>query len=204
MAPLVAYVERLRAAYPDRDVPHFDPTQASVDARVLLLLEAPGRRGATVRRGSGFISPDNNDATAHNTWTLMKEAGLDRRYCLNWNVVPWYVGTDTKLSNPRSPELREAGPATRELLGLLLDLRVIVLLGDKAHAAWTALRIQQPPAFAAPHPSRQNLNSRPHYRPLILDALREAMRLATVWTAKPRPAGQKLRPALTSPCVLGQ
>jgi len=66
-ASVAGYVERLRASAPDRDVPHFDPTQASTDARVVLLLEAPGRRGATVRRGSGFISPDNDDATAENT-----------------------------------------------------------------------------------------------------------------------------------------
>jgi hypothetical protein len=178
MAPLTAYVRRLREARPDSDVPDFDPTQAGLDARVLILLEAPGRLGATIRRGSGFISPDNDDPTAENTWTLMLDAGLDRRWCINWNVVPWYVGTDAKLDRPSSADLLDAAPATRELLAILPNLRVILLLGGVAKAAWSSLGIAGPPAIAAPHPSPRNLRTRPHYRDLILNAMQEARQLA--------------------------
>jgi hypothetical protein len=178
MRPLTEYVERLRGERGQDDIPDFDPTQGGVDARVLLLLEAPGRLGATVRRGSGFISPDNSDPTAENTWRLMLEAGVDRRLAINWNVVPWYVGSDAKLDRPGSADLIAARAATRELLALLPDLRVVVLLGLVAHKAWDALGVSQPPALRTWHPSARSLNSRPENREHIRATLAEAWRIA--------------------------
>lgn len=58
VAPLTAFVERMRAERGQDAVPWFDPTEAGVNARILLLLEAPGARAAT-KRGSGFVSPVN-------------------------------------------------------------------------------------------------------------------------------------------------
>jgi uracil-DNA glycosylase len=61
VAPLTEFVERLRAAE-GAVVPWFDPTEGGVSARILLLLEAPGRKAALVAEGgSSFVSPDNND-----------------------------------------------------------------------------------------------------------------------------------------------
>lgn len=178
MAPLTEYVDRLRVDRHQNDIPYFDPTQAGTGARVLLLLEAPGRRGATVRRGSGFISPDNNDPTAENTWTLMRDAGLDRRYAVNWNVVPWYVGSDAKLDKPSSADIVAARPAARELLALLPDLKVVVLLGLVAQNAWAALGVDQPATLRTWHPSGRSLNGRPEYREHIRSTLAEATVLA--------------------------
>src|SRR5579872_4039607 len=65
MARLVKYTAGLR----DRglgEVPNFDPLDAGVDARVLFLFEKPGPKTAKDgrRKGSGFISRDNDDGTA--------------------------------------------------------------------------------------------------------------------------------------------
>ncbi len=78
VAPLTDFVRRLRASRAgDESIPWFDPTDAGVRARILLLLEAPGRR-ATAKQGSGFVSADNDDPTAENAWHLYREAGIDR------------------------------------------------------------------------------------------------------------------------------
>ena len=58
-------------------------------ARVLFLLENPGRR-ATSTRGSGFISADNNDDAAANFFRMRDQAALPRGQLIAWNVVPWY------------------------------------------------------------------------------------------------------------------
>ncbi len=69
VSPLTEYVERLRFARGGGEaVPWFDPTEAGITARILLLLEAPGPRaiGAGGPRpaaaGSGFISPPRGRA----------------------------------------------------------------------------------------------------------------------------------------------
>src|SRR5680860_1484559 len=95
IAPLTELVNRLRAERPEAFIPYFDPTEAGVGARILLLLEAPGRRSA-LEAGSGFVSSDNNDQTAQNLWELLRDAGIDRSCDLvTWNVVPWYIGDGT-------------------------------------------------------------------------------------------------------------
>jgi uracil-DNA glycosylase len=124
-APLTEFVERLRESRPDAAVPYFDPTEAGVEARILLLLEAPGPRAA-LDKGSGFVSPDNNDQSAQNIWTLLGEAGVDRgTEVVTWNVVPWYIGDGTRIRAVRSSDLDHAGDATMELLSLLPDVRAL-------------------------------------------------------------------------------
>ncbi|MDF1595714.1 MAG: uracil-DNA glycosylase [Acidimicrobiia bacterium] len=172
MVPLVAHVEQIRGERGTDRVPDFDPTEAGVEARVLLLLEAPGPRATRERGGSGFVSPDNNDATAENMWWLLREAGVDRRSeVATWNVVPWYVGDDHRIRGVRVGDLDEARPYVEELVTRLLpDLRVVLLLGRKASKGWARLKLDVP-SIEAPHPSPVNLNSRPDHRQLIRDAL---------------------------------
>lgn len=115
VAPLTAFVERLRRSKPQAAVPYFDPTEAGIGARILLLLEAPGRRSA-LEAGSGFVSPDNDDQTAQNMWQLLRDAGIDRgRDVVTWNVVPWYLGDGQKIRATQPSDLGEAQEATREL-----------------------------------------------------------------------------------------
>jgi hypothetical protein len=139
--------------------------------------EAPGRR-ATAKQGSGFISADNNDPTAENAWRLYREAGIDRRTdIVVWNVIPWYIGTDLAVRGWTRIDLEQARAALRDLLGLLPELRVVVLQGKAAQTAWGRLGIDMP-VIRSPHPSPKNLNTRPEMRAAILGALLEAKALA--------------------------
>jgi uracil-DNA glycosylase len=169
-------VQRLRASRGGDSIPNFDPTEGGVEASILLLFEAPGPR-ATTGRGSGFISPDNDDASAENMWHLLAEAEVDRRDIVNWNIVPWYVGDERRIRAVNRSDLQEAKPALEELLTLIPRVQVIVLLGRAAARGWGGLGLKLP-AVEAPHPSPRNLNSRPAARGQIRSALEQAKVLA--------------------------
>jgi hypothetical protein len=163
-------------------VPWFDPDDAGINARILLLFEAPGRRatGEAGPRpdacGSGFISLDNNDENAAATWRIFRDLNIDRsRDVLLWNIVPWYLGSDRRIRKPSDQELDEARPALVRLLGMLPELRVIVLFGDSALRGWRRAQIPFPILWA-PHTSPQSLNRHPENESLIRSALRIAQR----------------------------
>ncbi len=194
VAPLTAFVDELRAERGgDETVPWFDPTEAGVNATILLLMQAPGRKAALrAEGGSRFVSADNDDPTADNLWNLLRESDLDRAQdIVTWNVVPWYVER-TKVG---SKDLAEARPALRRLIELLPKLRVVVLLGNDARDAWFAARLPNNAiALTAPHPSPLSLNNRAERRPLLRDALVRAKALASA----PAPA-LETAPAERSP-----
>jgi uracil-DNA glycosylase len=177
VAPLTEFVRRLRAAH--GGVPWFDPTEAGIEAPILLLFENPGRR-ADAAQGSGFISADNDDKSAENMWRFFREAGIDRRRdIVAWNIVPWYLGDDRKIGEVRASDIEQARSALHELLRLLPQLRVVVLFGRKAQAGWR--RARPPidfPVLEAPHPSGRWLNGHPEDRAVIVARLRDARRLA--------------------------
>lgn len=174
MAALTEYVIRLRERHGQSVVPDFDPAEAGIKARILLLLEAPGAKATVERGGSGFVSPNNNDATANNMWHLLTEAGINRAAdVVTWNIVPWYIGDEQRIRGAEQQDLVEAREAITELLALLSNLKVVVLIGKAAAKGWAALGLNMP-ALYAPHPSPRNLNSRPWMRDEILNTLREA------------------------------
>lgn len=116
-------------------VPLFDPAEAGTDARVLVLLEAPGpmTNPDGARPGSGFISVDNDDQTAENCWRARDAVGLDSGV-LHWNIVPWYLGS--AATKPTATELAQGAMELRRLLPLLPDLRAVVLAGRHAQTGW--------------------------------------------------------------------
>ena len=143
IAPLTAYVTRLRALRGGGEsVPWFDPAGGGVHARVLLLLESPGPMATSQalenkkRRGSGFISPDNDDESAKNAYEARDAGGLRPDELVCWNVVPWYLG-DGNVKAPRTAEIEEALPFLSELLELLPRLEVVVTMGRKAQRGWS-------------------------------------------------------------------
>jgi hypothetical protein len=158
--PLRAWAEDL-AARRNVVVPQFDPAEAGVDAKVLFLLEAPGpmTNAGNARPGSGFISVDNHDATAANSWRARDAAGLHDGV-LHWNIVPWYLGTAKR--KPTRAELKEGGAELRELLTLLPYLEVVVLSGLYAQAGWAGhvARHAADGLTVVPiwHPGNQSLN----------------------------------------------
>ena len=172
VAPLTRYVEALRRDKPGAAIPYFDPAEAGVNTSILLLLEAPGRRAA-LERGSNFVSPDNDDQTAHNMWLLLRDAGIDRAgELVTWNVVPWYIGDGKKIRAAASSDLREGRVAVEQLLDLLPQLRVVVLLGRKAQASWRRLKLDKDVrTIDCPHPSPLVINTTPGAREQILNVL---------------------------------
>lgn len=185
IASLTEYVRRLRKQRGGGEsVPWIDPDDGGVHARVLLLLEAPGARamGAgsprSEARGSGFVSASNADPTARMTLACRTEAGLTAADCLHWNAVPWYVGDGNRIRPVNVTDLVEALPATRDLLRLLPDLRVVILMGRKAEDGWARLTKRYPStsryrALPCPHPSGRSVY-RPGARQQIVGTLRQA------------------------------
>lgn len=132
VAPLNRWVRSLRSRLgPSSIVPWFDPADGGIDARILWLLEAPGPR-STEQRGSGIISCDNNDGAAENTWRTRTEAGVDRRDVVHWNVIPYYIGNETKIRAWRPGDVANAGPLLAELMALLPRVRAVILGGKAA------------------------------------------------------------------------
>ena len=175
IASLTLFVERLRKR--GHAVPWFDPADGGTNARILFLQEAPGGM-ASLQRGSGFISCDNDDQTAETTWGLLAEAGIPRSSVVLWNAVPWYLGGDTKIRNASAADIAQALPATRELLGLLPHVEVVVLLGKPAQSTWRKLGIDGPAVVNCHHPSPHNVHGR-GWRPLMLESFREARAAAS-------------------------
>lgn len=102
---------------------------------MLIVLEAPGpmTNAFNALPGSGFISSDNDDATAENLWLARKDAGLIDGVLI-WNAVPWYLGPTKR--KPLVAEKRTGGAILRDLMQMLPELHTVVPLGDHAKATW--------------------------------------------------------------------
>jgi len=142
-------------------VPDFDPLDGGVDATILFLFEKPGRMtsttGTRTRTGSGFISRDNDDSTAENTFMFMREAEIPRKSTVTWNAVPRWNGI-TKVT---AAERRDGAEETKRLMGLLPKLRVVVFVGKKALRTRPHLEDTGLAFFSSYHPSPKVRATRP-------------------------------------------
>ncbi len=156
----------------------------------------PGRR--RLRRGSGIISPDNDDGSAENLWRLHEEAGLPRTCALPWNIMPWYVGSAQKIralsrttTSRRCPASARCSRTPRvadrgDVRGQAPQGLVPLLLRDDAPLL---------PTLAVPHPSPQSLNVHRQNRHVIVRALRRVVttvqyRCRSVGDRSARPRGR--------------
>ncbi|MBW4717055.1 uracil-DNA glycosylase [Saccharothrix obliqua] len=169
MKPLTEFAQKV-AGERKADVPLFDPASGGVKSKVLLLLESPGPE--TGRAASGLHSLDNEDPTAVNTFTALKESGLARSACLSWNIVPWYL----KGHAPTPADLRAAVPYLVELLRILKELKAVVVLGTPAGTGWNLSgRGYGLKVFNAPHPAPHSINrDRATRWPQLVEAFRQA------------------------------
>lgn len=158
-------------------VPWFDPAESGVESRVLVILEAPGpmTNADNSRPGSGFISVDNDDPTAENTWRARAEAGLNSGV-LHWNIVPWYLGTAAR--KPNAVELADGAAELLELMRVLPNLDTVLLAGEYAKKGWSrhlarSLRRPEVRVIETWHPSQRAL-IQPGKRAAFVAALREA------------------------------
>ena len=171
--PLSDFVARLRQeAGEGASIPDFDPWDAGVNAEVLFLLEAPGAKAVL----SGFISRNNPDETAKNFFELTAEAGIPRSRSVVWNIVPWYIGTGSKIRPASAVDITSGSSSLARLLDLLPLLRVIVLLGRKAEYAEKLILPLRPQirVVKSPHPSPLFVNNAPGNRHRVLTVFREA------------------------------
>lgn len=156
-APLAAYVSDLRAAHPSWEFPDFDPLDGGVTAEMLFLFEKPGPRTSAANGGSGFISRDNDDPSAEATFNFMRDAGIDRKRTITWNVIPGWNGT-RKIT---PAELRGGVAALGLLMKLLPALRSVVLVGRRAQRARGLLQQFGVGISISAHPSPLVRASRP-------------------------------------------
>jgi uracil-DNA glycosylase len=149
MLALNQYVENLRISHPDCFVPDFDPLDGGINAKVLFLLEKPGRKTDRRHGGSGFISRDNDDLTATATRLFLEEAGIDRKDTVLWNLIPtWNRTRDITLQ-----EKQLGFKYLQDLLFLLNQVKVIVLVGNQAQRAIKVLDTSKYQIIESFHPS---------------------------------------------------
>ena len=101
-----------------------------VNARALGSLPGPGPKTRVSLGGSGFLCPENDDASAERFATLLDRAGIAVSETLSWNAYPWYINRA-----PRAAELEAGVEPLRRLLKLLPSLRVVMLHGVSARTA---------------------------------------------------------------------
>jgi uracil-DNA glycosylase len=171
MSKLNALVEMIRSETKRDGVPNFDPADGGVDARCLFLLEAPGPQAVR----SGFVSRNNPDETAKNFFELNQAAGILRKHTVIWNIVPWYIGSGTKIRPARRADLDAATIYLKRLLAELTKLEVVVLVGKKAHSAKDEVLRCVPSVklVTMPHTSPLFVNRLPANRTQILRVLHE-------------------------------
>lgn len=172
VAPLNEMVKRIQAEH--EGVPFFDPGDGGINARVLFLLEAPGPMAKY------FVSCDNDDQTAENTFRLLHEAGLSRSEIVIWNVVPFYIGKPDRerLRAARATDLDAGRPWVNELLTMLPSVDTVVLLGRPAQRAEAMIRKIRPDVriLLGWHPSPRCLNPIRTRREELLKVMKEAVK----------------------------
>lgn len=169
---LTSFVLQLREEMgPEYAIPFFDPADGGADAAILHLLEAPGRRAIE----SGLVSRDNPDETSKNFLLLNIEAGIDRKLTVCWNIVPWYIGSDTKIRAANSKDTASGARSFNRVISLLHALKVVVFLGSHAAKAGNSIRSIRPDVdmVAVPHPSPLFINRLPGNRARVLSALKQ-------------------------------
>ena len=156
MLPLKRYVDSLRDLHPKSYIPYFDPNDAGINAKILFLLEKPGRMTDPSNGGSGLISLDNNDDTARATKKFISDAEIDRNEIIMWNTIPSWNGTRKITKSERD----ESGKLLKQLLIILKDVSVIILVGKVAQKVIKTVDLSNYHIILSPHPSPINRASR--------------------------------------------
>lgn len=132
-----------------------------MDAKIRFLMENPGpmtdETALSARIGSGFISRDNNVASAEATWRFLVDAGLDRELSVLWNVIPWRNGTG-KIS--RDEHIAGSDQLSKPM-DRLPNLKVVVGVGHIAQRAKGLIEKSGVPFITSAHPSPINRAARP-------------------------------------------
>lgn len=154
--PINQLVDRLRKCRSE-SVPYVAPIYGGVNARLLSILRDPGPK-TQGKEGSGFLSIENDDATAKSIGELFAEAYIDIKDVVPWNAYPWYINR-----KPKACELNDGVEPLKDLIDLLPKLQVVMLHGVAAKDGFKRF-IRRYPNIATErglqvietyHPSRQ-------------------------------------------------
>ena len=149
---LIDRIEREQGA----GVPDVDPDGPRENAKIVVMLESPGKNGA---KTNAVLSPWKNwspqDNTARNQRTLLPLAGLTKekanQLCVWWNAVPWALyAADGGDRKPTPAEVRAAIPYLLEFLEIVSP-RAVVAMGRPAQDACRQADVSFLPVR---HPSR--------------------------------------------------
>ena len=172
--PHVRPIEGWRLAHTsaDRPLPHVDPADGGVEARLLLLLETPGPGRTPLR----FVSRDNPTGTGANLRRFLDETGIPRCDVVIWNAVPWVVHAPGARNRAvRAGEVRDGLAMLPGFLSLLPRLSAVLLAGRVAALAESIVRERLPNAAVVrmPHPSPTYLCTSPAHPARVRAALGE-------------------------------
>src|SRR5207245_3002916 len=104
---------------------------------------------------SGFRSRDNPDETPKNFFQINQQSGIPRKRTITWNIVPWYIGSGSRIRPANSDDVESGLRRLNSLLDLLPKLRAVVLVGQKAQRSSSNIAKLRPGIrlFKSPHPS---------------------------------------------------
>ena len=178
IAPLATFVQTIRAKRGlSNEIPFFDPYDGGVNASVLFLLEAPGPRAVS----SGFVSRDNPDPSARNLRTLLTSAGIARERTVLWNIVPWYIGSGTKIRAAVASDIEAGTNYLLPLFTLLAGIRAVVLVGRKAQMARSRIeQLSSSRIFETFHTSNQVVTCWPERRKVLEHDLLQVAAFSTL------------------------
>src|SRR5689334_16058884 len=94
--PINDLVDRLRQ-WGRGWLPYVAPMYGGINATLLSLLRDPGPK-TQVDRGSGFLSMENDDATAETINEYFSHASIGAESIVPWNVYPWYINRPPKAA----------------------------------------------------------------------------------------------------------
>ncbi len=160
------------------EVPNFDPQNGNESARILFVLEAPGKNAVK----TGFISFENPDQTAKNFREQLKRAGIDRSEIAIWNIVPWYLGDGKKIRSAGVSDVKMGLKYLGDLINNLKELEFIVLVGGPARRALVYLSHKTDVRIlGCHHPSPKVVNNYPEMveeNILVFRAIKNAPQIA--------------------------
>ena len=122
-----------------------------------------------------YFDPWDGGVNAEVLFLLNQDAGIARERTVSWNVVPWYIGTGTRIRPANRTDIAQGIGPLAELLPLLPALRAVVLVGQKAGTARRAIAelLPQVRIFDTPHPSPLFINNKPENRGRLLVTLKD-------------------------------
>ncbi|MFG2563611.1 uracil-DNA glycosylase [Streptomyces sp. NPDC048496] len=103
---------------------------------------------------------ENDDPTAELQVQLFEGAGIAPRDVTPWNAYPWYINR-----SPKAAELQAGVEVLKQLLGLMPNVKVVLLQGSEAQRGWDRLLQTHPgvvrerslEVVSTYHPGRQAL-----------------------------------------------